>query len=110
MTVPTALERLIGSVRRECTDHLIAFNADHFAESLRNMPSIITRCERMFRSGRTRPAHARWSGSETELGLGALAGSIIGRLESRFRKRHPRDRETRTDGERSAEPTSDASE
>jgi transposase InsO family protein len=27
-------ERLIGSVRRECTDHLIAFNADHFRRIL----------------------------------------------------------------------------
>ena len=27
-------ERLIGSVRRECTDHLIAFNAEH----LRRIP------------------------------------------------------------------------
>jgi transposase InsO family protein len=27
-------ERLIGSVRRECTDHLIAFNAEHFRLSL----------------------------------------------------------------------------
>ena len=34
-------ERLIGSVRRECTDHLIAFNGITFAESLRNMPSLM---------------------------------------------------------------------
>ena len=27
-------ERLIGSVRRECTDHLIAFNADHLRRIL----------------------------------------------------------------------------
>jgi transposase InsO family protein len=32
-------ERLIGSVRRECTDHLIAFSAQSiFDESLRNTP------------------------------------------------------------------------
>src|ERR1700732_5139959 len=58
-----------------------------FAESLRNMPSIITRCERMFRLGRTRPAHARSSGSETLLRIPYLAGYIIDTLESRFRKR-----------------------
>jgi hypothetical protein len=34
MTVPTALERLIGLVRRECTDHLIAFNAGHLRRIL----------------------------------------------------------------------------
>ena len=27
-------ERLTGSVRRECTDHLIAFNADHLRRIL----------------------------------------------------------------------------
>jgi transposase InsO family protein len=27
-------ERLIGSVRRECTDHLIAFDADHLRRIL----------------------------------------------------------------------------
>jgi Integrase core domain len=27
-------ERMIGSVRRECTDHLIAFNADHLRRLL----------------------------------------------------------------------------
>jgi hypothetical protein len=41
----------------------------------------------MFRSGRTRPAHARSSGSETLLRIQSLAGYIIGTLESRFRKR-----------------------
>jgi hypothetical protein len=40
-------ERLIESVGRECTDHLIAFNAEHLRRILRNMPSIITRFERM---------------------------------------------------------------
>ena len=71
-------ERLIGSVR--CT-------RSTFAESMRNIPSIIMRCERMFRWGRTRPAHARSSGSETLLRIQSLAGYIIGTLESRFRKR-----------------------
>jgi hypothetical protein len=71
-------ERFIGSVR--CT-------RSTFAESMRNIPSIIMRCERMFRSGRTRPAHARSSGSETLLRIQSLAGYIIGTLESRFRKR-----------------------
>src|ERR1700730_7597269 len=51
------------------------------------MPSIITRCERMFRLGRMRPAHARSSGSERLLRIRSLAGYIIGTLESRFRKR-----------------------
>jgi len=41
----------------------------------------------MFRSGRTHPAHAQSSGSETSLRIRFLAGYIIGTLESRFRKR-----------------------
>ena len=44
----------------------------------------------MFRSGRTRPAHARSSGSERLLRIRSLAGYIIGTLESRFRKRQAR--------------------
>ena len=41
----------------------------------------------MFRSGRTRPAHAQSSGSEGLLRVRSLAAYIIGTLESRFRKR-----------------------
>jgi hypothetical protein len=43
----------------------------------------------MFRSGKTRPAHAQSSGSERLLCIRSLAGYIIGTLESRFRKRQP---------------------
>jgi hypothetical protein len=39
------------------------------------------------RSARMRPAHARWSGSETLLRFRSSAGYIIGTFESRFRKR-----------------------
>jgi transposase InsO family protein len=28
------VERLIGSIRRECTDHLIVFNAEHLRRTL----------------------------------------------------------------------------
>ena len=38
----------------------------------------------MVRSGRTRPAHARSSGSETLLRIQSLAGYIIGTLKSRW--------------------------
>src|SRR5450759_1269098 len=43
--------------------------------------------ELMFRSGRTRPAHARSSGSEMLLHTRSLVGSIIDTRESSFRKR-----------------------
>ena len=41
----------------------------------------------MFRSEKTRPAHARSSGSETLLRIRSLAGYIIDTPDSRFRKR-----------------------
>jgi hypothetical protein len=56
----------------------------------------------MFRSGRTHPAHAQSSGSETSLRIRFLAGYIIGTLESRFRKRQPSEAGLPTLTERSA--------
>jgi hypothetical protein len=44
----------------------------------------------MFRSGRTRPTHARSSGSEMLLHTRSLVGSIIDTRESSFRKRQGR--------------------
>src|SRR6266705_1735552 len=58
-----------------------------FDKFLRNTLPIIMKCELTFRSGRTRPAHARSSGSETLSRIRFLAGSTIDTLESRFRKR-----------------------
>ena len=48
------VERLIGSIRRECTDHLIAFNASTFGAFLREMQRTITRRGPTFRWGRMR--------------------------------------------------------
>ena len=45
------IERLIGSIRRECTDHLIVVNAEHLREFSRNMPALMTKCELTFRAG-----------------------------------------------------------
>ena len=77
-----------GSVRRECTDHLIAFNADHLRRILANYAIYYIE---MRRSGRTRPAHARSSGSETLLRIRSLAGHEISkRLESSLSQRAAR--------------------
>ena len=51
------------------------------------LSSCIMTCERMFRSRRTRPTHARSSGSEMLLHTRSLVGSIIDTRESSFRKR-----------------------
>src|SRR5262245_55338086 len=56
------VERLIGSARRECTDHMTKNISGAF---FRNTPATIMRCGRTFRLARTHPAHARLSGSET---------------------------------------------
>ena len=37
------VERLIGSIRRECTDHLIVFNAGHLRALLARYATIITK-------------------------------------------------------------------
>src|SRR6266511_2824227 len=67
------VERLIGSIRRECLDHLIIFNG-----FLQNMLPTITKGELTFRSGRTLPTRAQSSGSETLLRIRSLAVCTIG--------------------------------
>ena len=47
------------------------------------------KCELTFRLGRTRPAHARSSGSEMLLRIRFLAGSTIDTHEFSLQKRHP---------------------
>ena len=42
-------ERLIGPVRRECTDHLIAFNAEHLRRILAKYAIYYNEVRRMFR-------------------------------------------------------------
>src|SRR5271166_4972979 len=71
------VERLIGSIRRECTDHLIVFNAEHLRQILARYPPITTKRELTFRSGRTLPIHARWTSSETLSHIRFLAGYTI---------------------------------
>jgi hypothetical protein len=51
------------------------------------MPPIIMKCELTFRSGRTRPTHARSSGSETLLRIRSSAGSTIDMRVFSFQKR-----------------------
>ena len=81
------VERLIGSIRRECTDHLIVFNAEHLRRILAKYTSYYNECELTFRWRRTRPADARSSDSETLSRIRSLAGCTIDTPESSFRKR-----------------------
>jgi hypothetical protein len=81
------VERLIGSIRRECTDHLLVFNAEH-RESSRNTRPITMRFGPTFRSVRMRPADGPSNGSGTLSRIRSLADYITAMLESSFRKRH----------------------
>ena len=80
------VERLIGSIRRECTDHLIVLNKEHLRRVLAK-PPIIMRRILMFRSGRMHRTSARSSASETSLHMQSWADYITSTHESSFRKR-----------------------
>src|SRR5260370_39657607 len=82
-------ERLMGSIRRECTDHLIVFSAEHLRRILANMPPITMRYELTFRLGRMRPAPARSSGTATLSRTRSSAGYTLGMHGSDFRQRQP---------------------
>src|SRR5262249_15240447 len=64
---------------------LIVFSGT-FDEYLRNTAPIIMKCGFTLRLGRTRPVHARSSGSERLLRIRSLAAYTIDTLESSFRK------------------------
>jgi len=75
------VERLIGSVRRECTDHLIAFNAEHRSKNPCEIRHLLCFARK------DAPCKRPIERSETLLCIRFLAGCIIGTLESRLRKR-----------------------
>ena len=78
------VERLIGSTRHECTDHVSYSAKRTFGAFCRSMPAIIMRYGRTFRLGRTRPARARSSGSETLSRNRSLVGCTIDMRVSDF--------------------------
>jgi hypothetical protein len=83
-------ERLIGSIRRECTDHLIAFNAEHLRRTLAEYATYYNEGRTHVSLGRTLPTRAQSSGSEILLHIRSSAGCTIGTLESSIRKRQDR--------------------
>src|SRR5713226_10534479 len=83
------VERLIGSIRRECTDHLLVFNVEHLRRILSKYATYYNEVRTHVSLGKTRPAHVRSRGSETLLRIRSLAGYTIDTHESRFRKRQP---------------------
>jgi hypothetical protein len=77
------VERLIGSIRRECLDHLIIVNADHLRRVLRPMPIIAITI------ARTWP----WKDSPRSRALEAtgcvISEPILGGLHHRYRRVPP---------------------
>jgi hypothetical protein len=82
------VERLIGSIRRECTDHFIVFSEEHLRRILAKYSAYLMKCGFTLRLGKTRPVHAPSNGSERLLRIRSLAAYTIGTLESSFRKGH----------------------
>jgi Integrase core domain len=82
-------ERLIGSIRRECVDHVIALGRRTYAGFCESMPAITTICERTDRWRRTRLSRARFSGSDVSHRMRCLAGCITSIAESSFRYTQP---------------------
>jgi hypothetical protein len=58
------VERLIGSIRRECLDHVVVFGEAHLRQILKSMLSITIRFGPMSPSTRTRQSsdiHSGWA-------------------------------------------------
>jgi Integrase core domain len=80
------VERLIDSIRRECTDHLLVFNVEHHRRILSKYASYYNEA-RTHCSGRTRPADGQSNNLETLSRIQSLADYTIDTLESSFQKR-----------------------
>jgi transposase InsO family protein len=82
-------ERLVGSIRRECTDHLIVFNAEHLRRILAKYAAYYNglRTHVFPREGCL--ARAQSSGSETLSPIRSSAGYTIDMHESDFSEATP---------------------
>ena len=78
------VERLIGSIRRECLDHVVVFGEAHLRRVLKTYASITTRSEHTshwIKMRRTSVALYRWATSRQ---FPSLAGCIINMSGIRF--------------------------
>src|SRR5260221_617437 len=78
------VERLIGSIRHECLDHLIAFNAEHLLRILAKYATYYNEVRTHVSLGKDTPAQVRSRGSETLLRIRSLAGYTIDTQESKI--------------------------
>ena len=82
-------ERLIGSVRRECTDHLIVLNPEHLRRILAKYASYYNEARTHVSLGRDEPCTRPIDRFGDVVAHPILGGYIIGTLEFRSRKRQP---------------------
>jgi transposase InsO family protein len=72
-------ERLIGSIRRECTDHLIVLNEEHLRQILRKFSTYYNRWRPHISLGKDAP-----SGRPIERFGNIVAYAILGGLHHRY--------------------------
>jgi putative transposase len=82
-------ERIIGSIRRDCLDHVIVLNERHLRRILRSYSSTITNRVRIFRLVETRRSNARfnrlgWGASSRSLRLAACITGTVARRSQQF--------------------------
>ena len=80
------VERLIGSIRRECLDHVIIFHADHLRRVLRDYADY-------YNNHRTHLALAKDTPNfrPVEIDGGIIAQPVLGGLHRRYRRNPERD-------------------
>ena len=81
------VERLIGSIRRECTDHLIVFNAAHLRRILAEYASYYNEVWTHVSLGKDAPCRRAVGRSGTSSRIRSLAAYTIDTRESSFQKR-----------------------
>ena len=81
------VERLIGSIRRECTDHLIVFNAEHLQRILANYTAYYNEVRTHVSLGKDAPYTRQIERFGDIVAHPILGVCTIDTHESRFRKR-----------------------
>jgi transposase InsO family protein len=77
-------ERLIGSIRRECVDHIVVLGETRLRRVLKSMPDITMKRERTDRWIKMRPSRARSSGPAASRHMLSSVDCITTTSESEF--------------------------
>src|SRR5262245_47185084 len=77
-------ERLIGTIRRECVDHVVALGEQHLRQVLKSMRAITTPREHTAPWPRMRHSRAQFSGSDASCRMPWSAVCITNTSDSEF--------------------------